>query len=98
MNKFKSINKEHRNANINAIFAGHYASETFGVKAIMKRLSKDFDVKCEFICEKAFDCLAAPPVRIGAQFTPVPTSPILEDAYLPSLQNILESAKKLMEY
>jgi len=50
------------------------------------------------ICEKAFDCLAAPPLRIGAQFTPVPTSPILEDAYLPSLQNILESAQKLMEY
>lgn len=50
------------------------------------------------ICEKAFDCLAAPPVRIGAQFTPVPTSPVLEDAYLPSLQNILESARKLMKY
>lgn len=50
------------------------------------------------LCEKAFDCLAAPPLRIGAQFTPVPTSPILEDAYLPSLQNILESAQKLMEY
>jgi 2-oxoisovalerate dehydrogenase E1 component beta subunit len=50
------------------------------------------------VCEKAFDSLAAPPIRIGAQFCPVPLSPILEDAYLPSLQDILDGAKKLMEY
>lgn len=50
------------------------------------------------ICEKAFDCLAAPPIRIGAKFCPVPTSPILEDAYLPSLKDILDAANKLMEY
>lgn len=50
------------------------------------------------ICEKAFDSLAAPPVRVGAQFCPVPMSPILEDAYLPSLAQILEAARKLMEY
>lgn len=47
----QSVYHEAKELNINAIFAGHYASETFGVKAIMKRLSKDFDVKCEFICE-----------------------------------------------
>jgi 2-oxoisovalerate dehydrogenase E1 component beta subunit len=50
------------------------------------------------ICEKAFDSLAAPPIRIGAQFTPVPMSPILEDAYLPSLKDILDAARRLMEY
>ncbi len=50
------------------------------------------------ICEKAFDSLAAPPVRIGAKFCPVPFSPILEDAYLPGLDQILNAARKLMEY
>src|SRR5262249_36492479 len=42
------------------------------------------------LCEKAFDSLAAPPVRLGSQFSPIPLSPILEDAYLPSLQDILD--------
>jgi 2-oxoisovalerate dehydrogenase E1 component beta subunit len=50
------------------------------------------------ICEKAFDSLAAPPIRIGAQFSPVPMSPILEDAYLPGLKDVLDAAKRLMEY
>lgn len=50
------------------------------------------------ICEKAFDHLAAPPVRLGAQFCPVPLAPSLEDAYLPSLKDILDAARKLMEY
>ncbi|MDO8461948.1 MAG: alpha-ketoacid dehydrogenase subunit beta [Deltaproteobacteria bacterium] len=47
------------------------------------------------ICEKAFDYLAAPPIRIGAKNTPVPYSPLLEDDYLPSVQDILEAARKL---
>ncbi len=50
------------------------------------------------LAEKAFDCLAAPLIRIGSKFCPVPMSPILEDAYLPSLQDILDSARKLMTY
>lgn len=50
------------------------------------------------VCEKAFDSLAAPPLRIGSKFCPVPVSPILEDAYLPSLQEILVGARRLMEY
>lgn len=36
---------------INAIFAGHYATETFGVLALAQRLAKDFDLKTEFIDE-----------------------------------------------
>lgn len=36
---------------INAIFAGHYATETFGVSALARRLQKDFDVKTIFIDE-----------------------------------------------
>lgn len=36
---------------INAIFAGHYATETFGVRALARRLEKDFDVATVFIDE-----------------------------------------------
>ncbi len=50
------------------------------------------------ICEKAFDSLQAPPVRIGAKETPVPVSPILEDAYLPSEQEVIEAARRLVQY
>ncbi len=50
------------------------------------------------ICEKAFDALAAPPIRIASKMTPVPMSPILEDFYLPSLQDIVDAAKRLVQY
>lgn len=36
---------------LNVIFAGHYATETFGVKALAKRIGKDFDVSTIFIDE-----------------------------------------------
>lgn len=36
---------------VNAIFAGHYATETYGVAALARRLQKDFDVKTIFIDE-----------------------------------------------
>lgn len=36
---------------INAIFAGHYATETFGVKALAKVLEKKFQIKSIFIDE-----------------------------------------------
>jgi len=39
----------------------------------------------------AFDYLDAPPVRVGAPFTPVPLSPPLEDAYLPGRDDIKEA-------
>jgi len=44
------------------------------------------------IAELAFDYLDAPPQRIGAPFTPVPFSPVLEDAWLPNAQNIVDAA------
>lgn len=50
------------------------------------------------LAEEGFDDLAAPIIRIGAKHTPVPTNPILEDAYLPSLKDVVEAAEKLMEY
>lgn len=50
------------------------------------------------ICEKAFDSLAAPPVRIASKMMPVPFAPQLEDFYLPSLQDIVDASKKLVQY
>lgn len=50
------------------------------------------------IVEKAFDHLAAPPVRIAAKMMPVPFSPQLEDFYLPSKQDVVEAARRLIQY
>lgn len=36
---------------VSAIFAGHYATETFGVRALARRLEKDFDLETVFIDE-----------------------------------------------
>ncbi len=38
-----------REYGINAIFAGHYATERFGVQAVGERLKKRFDVAAEFV-------------------------------------------------
>ncbi len=50
------------------------------------------------ICEQAFDSLAAPPVRIAAKETPVPVAPALEDFYLPSEQEVIDAARRLVQY
>ena len=34
---------------VNLIYAGHYATETFGVKALSERLAKKFEVEWEFV-------------------------------------------------
>jgi len=41
--------------------------------------------------EEAFDYLDAPPQRVGAPFTPVPFSPVLEDAWLPGADDIVDA-------
>jgi dinuclear metal center YbgI/SA1388 family protein len=38
-----------RELGINAIFAGHYATETFGVRALARRLEKQFNLESVFI-------------------------------------------------
>ncbi|MBI4412285.1 MAG: alpha-ketoacid dehydrogenase subunit beta [Deltaproteobacteria bacterium] len=50
------------------------------------------------IVEESFDQLAAPIVRIGAKQTPIPTNPVLEDNYLPSLKDVIDAAERLMQY
>jgi 2-oxoisovalerate dehydrogenase E1 component beta subunit len=50
------------------------------------------------IAEKAFEYLDAPIVRVTAPDTPVPYSPPLEQYYLPGKDDVLEAARKLLDY
>ena len=48
------------------------------------------------IADEAFYSLDAPIKRVGAPFTPVPVSPILEKFYIPNAEKIAKAAKELM--
>ncbi len=48
------------------------------------------------VAEEAFDELDAPIIRLGAPFAPVPFSPALEQAYIPSEDQIIDAVKKVM--
>ncbi|MEA3341893.1 MAG: transketolase C-terminal domain-containing protein, partial [Chloroflexota bacterium] len=48
------------------------------------------------VAGQAFDYLDAPPTMITPPHTPVPFSPVLEDAYLPSVDDIVATAQSLM--
>jgi 2-oxoisovalerate dehydrogenase E1 component beta subunit len=48
--------------------------------------------------EEAFEDLDGPVVRVTAPDTPVPSAPSLEDAFLPSVRDIVEAARKLAAY
>jgi dinuclear metal center YbgI/SA1388 family protein len=48
----QSVYHEAKDLGINAIFAGHYATETFGVRAVLKSLEQKFGVATEFIAEE----------------------------------------------
>ena len=50
------------------------------------------------INEEAFDWLDAPIVRIASKDTPVPFSPPLEEAFLPSVKDVVEKARWLHQY
>ena len=47
------------------------------------------------IQEHAFDYLDAPVTRVGAPFSPVPFSPVLEQAYLPNANKIASEVREL---
>jgi pyruvate/2-oxoglutarate/acetoin dehydrogenase E1 component len=46
--------------------------------------------------EETFDWLDAPVSRIGAPFTPVPASPVLEDLYVPNARSMVEKINEIM--
>ncbi len=48
------------------------------------------------VAEEALDYLDAPIKRIGAPFTPVPFSPTLEDAFIPSEDDIISAVKEVV--
>ncbi len=50
------------------------------------------------INEDAFDDLDAPITRIAARDTPVPFSPPLERAFLPSVEDVVREARRLKRY
>lgn len=43
---------EAKEANIDLISAGHYSTETVGIKALMNKMKQDLDIECEFIENK----------------------------------------------
>jgi acetoin:2,6-dichlorophenolindophenol oxidoreductase subunit beta len=49
------------------------------------------------IQEEAFDYLDAPVLRLGAPFSPVPFSPVLERAYIPDSKRIAAGVRRLLE-
>ena len=49
------------------------------------------------VVENAFDCLRAPPRRVGALDVPIPYSTVLEKAALPDETDIAEAARAVME-
>lgn len=50
------------------------------------------------ISEEAFEYLDAPVMRVASADAPVPYSPPLEAAFLPSVQKVVAAAKRLVEY
>jgi len=48
------------------------------------------------IMEKAFDYLDAPVVRVAGEDVPIPMSPVLEEAAIPSKEKIIEAVKKVV--
>ncbi|MCS7285895.1 MAG: alpha-ketoacid dehydrogenase subunit beta [Anaerolineae bacterium] len=48
------------------------------------------------VAEEAFDYLDAPIKRVAAPFTPVPFSPVLESAYIPSKDNIISAVREVL--
>jgi len=48
------------------------------------------------IQEEAFDSLDAPVARVGAPFSPVPFSPVLEQAYIPNAARIVAEARRTL--
>jgi 2-oxoisovalerate dehydrogenase E1 component beta subunit len=50
------------------------------------------------ISEEAFEYLDAPVMRVASADSPVPYSPPLEAAFLPSVEKVVAAAKRLVRY
>ena len=50
------------------------------------------------LCEKAFQELDGPVLRVTSLDTPVPYAPTLEEAFLPNAQKVCVAAKELARY
>jgi pyruvate/2-oxoglutarate/acetoin dehydrogenase E1 component len=50
------------------------------------------------IAEEAFEDLDAPPRRIAAPDTPVPFAPVLEESFLPGVDDVVAELRELAEY
>lgn len=48
------------------------------------------------VASDAFEALRAPIMRVTAPHAPIPFSPVLEDAYIPSVQRICDAVEKVM--
>lgn len=66
----------------------HEAVRSFGVGAEIAAT----------VQEHAMDRLAAPVLRVGAQFTPIPTSAPLEDAYLVGRPHVAAAVREVMRW
>ena len=49
------------------------------------------------MAERAFDALKGPIRTVTCPHTPVPFSPVLEDAYVPSIERMVEAARATIE-
>lgn len=74
-----SVKKTHK------LVVAHEAVKTGGVGA---------EISAQ-VAEEAIDYLDAPIMRVGAPFTPVPFSPPLEEAFMPSASDIVDAVMKM---
>ena len=50
------------------------------------------------IAREGFELLDAPPVLVAAPISPVPFAPELEDAYIPTVERVVEELRRLGAY
>ena len=75
--------------------------EKTGKLLILHEARKHGGISGEFsavVAEEAFEYLDAPIHRVGAADTPIPFTPPLENAYLPSTQKVVDALRELAAY
>ena len=66
----------------------HEANTQFGLGAEIVRR----------VCEESFDLLKSPPLVLGGANLPIPFSPILENACVPQVRDIVSTTERIMDY